>query len=670
MVAAIDKNQSDKKDKLIPFFKDYFSLITIFVFITLSIILIIRHEFWFDEVRSWHIASESHSLSEMFGITRFAEGTPSLWYLILYFVSHFITDNIEAMKAIHLIFSTMTAFLILRYSPFNKVIKLMLIFGYFFFYEYSIISRNYAIGVFFIILFCVLYKNKYSNILPLGIVLFFMGQTNAQAFFISICLFIILVIDMIVYSKKQKINKAYLTLFVLIFLFEVIVFLWQMIPQAEASSILNLSLSNKLEKLSNLFSLFASINQFSQNIIKVFIPIPENSINFWDSSLLVDFFNPAKLIYLFIISFLLMMVPLFVIKKRIIPVYYFGLILLSLGPLIYKNPIRILGFIFILFIVFLWISNSEENSIFILKNKNNRIKILQNIILYLLLSVSIFSSSIAFYYDFNFPFSHSKNVADYIEENYDKDNLTIIGFPNVPTETVAGYLNKDLYYPQEEKFGKLVEWDNRGDFTADKFIKNINIVKSGSVDKDILIITDYRGFSNLISEELAYFYQFELIKNFSSPTILPSESYKIYALDRDIKFNLIKKINLSEFDKNWKNINNCEFEIKDNNNVLIKPLNDDPNFESDFKMPVLDNEDLFIKIEIVVPFTSELTIYYKKPDSQYNENQKIVKEMSRGINILFIKIDNINEIQAIRIDPINAKAEHIIKSIEFYEYVN
>ena len=63
------------------------------------------------------------------------------WFAILYFISHFITQNPESMKIIHLAISTVSVFLILKYAPFNKIIRAMLVFGYFFFYEYSIISR-------------------------------------------------------------------------------------------------------------------------------------------------------------------------------------------------------------------------------------------------------------------------------------------------------------------------------------------------------------------------------------------------------------------------------------------------------------------------------------------------------------------------------------------------
>ena len=162
----------------ISLYKKYFPFIFTAVFLTISIALIYHHEFWRDEITTWHLGSENSSINEFIANMKNNVGHPYLWFFILYLISHFITQNPESMKIAHLAVSTISVFLILKYAPFNKIIRVMLIFGYFFFYEYSIVSRDYAIGVLFIIIFCVLYINKYKNILPISIVLFFIGQSN------------------------------------------------------------------------------------------------------------------------------------------------------------------------------------------------------------------------------------------------------------------------------------------------------------------------------------------------------------------------------------------------------------------------------------------------------------------------------------------------------------
>jgi len=645
----------------------YFPYLFLTLFIALSITLIIHHEFWFDEVHSWDIALESNSLSEILDIIKEGSGTPSLWHIILYFISHYISDNIGIMKVLHLTISTTTAFLILKYAPFNKAIRVMLISGYLFFYEYSIISRSYALGVLLIIIFCVLYKNKYNIILLLGIILFFMGQVNAFSFMVSICLFIILLVDIIKNYRDKNINLLIFTTFVFIFLAEIVVFLYQMVPQASHG--MRLSLSEKINSFFASFSFPEFFNQFSENIIKAFIPIPEITLEFWNSSLAVGLINRLPIAYKLIISFLLLIIPLFMIKKRVIFPYLFGLILMISGLFLYKNPIRLIGHIFILFIVCLWISNISGDGNFLLKVKTTWIKKSQNIFLCTVLIASVAASGIAFYFDYNYPFSHSKNVAEYIEKNFDLDNSVIIGIPNAPTETITGYLDYNLYYPQEQKFGRFATLDDRKEVTADSFRIDLINLKNENPDSNILVIKDkYGTLSSIISDDILFFYKFEKIKDLSN-SIVPNESYRLYLLNSSINFNLIRKMDLSNFGKDWKNLNNFEYEITEDNYVLIKPVNHDPNFENNFQIPIVDNKSrLYFKIDIYAGDYCGFSIYYRKENSSYNEKNKISRNLVRGSNYLFIPIENIEEVHAMRIDPVSAETRCIIKSIEFYEF--
>ena len=134
------------------------------IFLILSIILILKHEFWRDEVKAWLIGSESKNISEFINNMRDSQGHPYLWSFIFYLISHYISNNLEIMKIISLIISTVTTFLILKFSPFGKIFKILMVFGYFLFYEYSIVSRNYSIGILFIFVFCILFKNRHKNI--------------------------------------------------------------------------------------------------------------------------------------------------------------------------------------------------------------------------------------------------------------------------------------------------------------------------------------------------------------------------------------------------------------------------------------------------------------------------------------------------------------------------
>ena len=184
----------------------YFAFV---LFILLGIIGIINHEMWRDELQAWLIAKNSGSLINLFQNFRY-EGHPGLWFMILYYISRF-THNPVSMQFAHLLIASAAVFLFLKYSPFSKLQKLLFIFGYFPFYEYSIISRNYSLGMLFIFLFCTLYCTK-KNFLLLAGVIFLLAQTNIFGLIIAIALSIFL-LPIIIISLLLKFKENHSIIF-------------------------------------------------------------------------------------------------------------------------------------------------------------------------------------------------------------------------------------------------------------------------------------------------------------------------------------------------------------------------------------------------------------------------------------------------------------------------
>ena len=68
-------------------------------------------------------------------------------------LSRFSNDPV-LMQVFHLGLGVAAIFVLCRYAPFTRWQKGYLAFGYFFFYEYLIVSRNYALGVLALVAFC------------------------------------------------------------------------------------------------------------------------------------------------------------------------------------------------------------------------------------------------------------------------------------------------------------------------------------------------------------------------------------------------------------------------------------------------------------------------------------------------------------------------------------
>ena len=136
-----------------------------------------HHELWGDEIHSWNIAKASGSFFELISNTRY-EGHPPVWYIILWTISKFTHDPF-AIQVIHLVIAWLIVFVVLFYSPFPFIIRILIPFGYFFLFEYSVLSRNYAIGILIAFIICIIiHKNFKGKILLYYFLLFLLSNTH------------------------------------------------------------------------------------------------------------------------------------------------------------------------------------------------------------------------------------------------------------------------------------------------------------------------------------------------------------------------------------------------------------------------------------------------------------------------------------------------------------
>lgn len=116
----------------------------------LVICMAAMHGMWLDELQPWCVARDSGSLIELYRNTRF-EGHPPLWYALLFAITRF-TNNPAAMQLLHVGIAVCTAALVLWRAPFVWWWRVLIVFGYFFIYEYTVVARNYGLTLLFLLL--------------------------------------------------------------------------------------------------------------------------------------------------------------------------------------------------------------------------------------------------------------------------------------------------------------------------------------------------------------------------------------------------------------------------------------------------------------------------------------------------------------------------------------
>lgn len=146
------------------------------IFFGFSIIGILNHELWLDEMHHWLLGKDSASLIDLWKNTRY-EGHPILWNLFLYYLSRF-TSNPLWMQLLHISITTAAVVVFLLFSPFSKTFKTIFIFGYFPLYEYNVLSRNYSVGVLLLFICCSLYHQRKAHYVLLSIFLSLAANTS------------------------------------------------------------------------------------------------------------------------------------------------------------------------------------------------------------------------------------------------------------------------------------------------------------------------------------------------------------------------------------------------------------------------------------------------------------------------------------------------------------
>ncbi len=111
--------------------------------IIVNVIRTLRHAMWRDEMQPFQIAANSSSIWDIFANIKY-EVHPGLWYLLVWLVTRFWNDPV-AMQILHIAIAIGVWIIIYRWSPFGTAEKFLLIVGYFLFWEYFVLSRNYAL---------------------------------------------------------------------------------------------------------------------------------------------------------------------------------------------------------------------------------------------------------------------------------------------------------------------------------------------------------------------------------------------------------------------------------------------------------------------------------------------------------------------------------------------
>ncbi|MBW8051156.1 MAG: hypothetical protein FVQ77_12615 [Cytophagales bacterium] len=470
----------------------YIYLLIIAIFFISGLIGIMNHELWRDELEIWLIAKESSSIPDLIS-NMYTETHPALWYILNFFITIF-TDNPFYMQLLNLLLGTTAVYIIIRYAPFDLLLKILLAFSYFLFYEYSIIARCYSLEFLLIFLFCVLYKKRHQSYLLISLILFFLANTNLYGVIIAANLGLFLLLE-ILFKKKGsqpfKINKTgFASLF--IFFAGITIGFGDIISQTLEWGYFSSSMPGT-----------APVKNFqwmAQNIAIIFhgyFPFPDfSAFHFWNTSILTMLPDELSMWLGLFLGLLLYVYPIFLFLKRplLLTLYFLSTFtMLILIAFIWHGQLRHHGHIFLMFIVCYWLSFYIDESTSLKNNGTMHIKkMVSSIIdftykikttmLTLILSVQLFTGTYAYAMDLKYPFSNAEKASTYLLKEEFND-LLLVGSRDFAVQPITYYINKKIFYPESKKFGTYVIWSKD---------RNNLVGPSNAIEDAISLLTNQR----------------------------------------------------------------------------------------------------------------------------------------------------------------------------------
>ncbi|MFI5221799.1 MAG: hypothetical protein ACHQK8_05700 [Bacteroidia bacterium] len=466
----------------------WFDILIATLFFLVSLIGIIHHEMWRDELQSWLVARDSHSLVQLFQNARF-EGHPILWYLILFILTSF-TKSLFALQLLNLFLGTAFIFLFNKFSGFKKTEKILFSFGYYSVFEFTMISRSYNLELLLIAAVLVLFNKSSKNFIWMFVTLFLLANVSAFGLLFAVCFGIIFLWDEKYNLRKIEQTKVSVSKYfsvVLIFIAGIIFSIIQIKP--EQGNLVSTDASSLFD--------FERIKIVFARISDAFFLFPELKIlPYWNFSGTMRL-DSQDLVLNLILSFAIILACVVILWRKPETLLFFlaasaGIFLLCELP--FLIAVRYTGRFFLAFVFSLWLGNYFDEKIFT-NNFLNKISILgkkfQSIFLILILISQVIAGVEYYFTDVKMPFSSSKQIASQIQKEH-LDTLPILGSQDYAVSSFSALLGKNIFYPESKTPGSFIIWDNQlrknqnPDFGV--VIESINTVLDSSHQKALVIL--------------------------------------------------------------------------------------------------------------------------------------------------------------------------------------
>ncbi len=425
--------------------KNKFFIFTIFIIYFLIVLVTsYYHESWEDESQGWLIARDLNFI-EIINQMKY-EGHSFLWYYILAIFAKLLPY--EFSKIIMIVIAGITGFLILTKSPYNNWVKLLILFNTVFLYYMPVFLRPYSIIPLMLICISIMNENPEKYPVLYGIAIAILANAHiiilGLAFIIYFKFFMEQFVDK--YEKNSKKQNIKLIIGTFIAIIGMIIVIGCAISGFLSSIAPTHGTDVPEEALERMFNLALNLHS---TLININIP-----------NLLIVIID--------IIILVLVVVQSIKTDKKQGIIFFVGLAfylfvqLLVFGILANQRTVLL----FILLLYFSW--NTKRISIE--KSKTDIIEVVIVIICVLSIphTIRIISDEI------KYPYTDSKNVAEYIKDNIEEGSIFVtINWDTISSaEVYLSDMDYKFYDAQNDSYVTFAVWDKFLDKTKEMDLEN------------------------------------------------------------------------------------------------------------------------------------------------------------------------------------------------------
>ena len=405
-----------------------------------------NHVPWSDELHAWGLTLGSPGFVDLFRNLHY-DGHPGLWHSLLWIASA-VSPSPVAMQITHFLLAAATIAVITAWAPFRPIEKALLLANYFLIHEYTVLARNYGIGLLLALIYARLRTARAVRPMLVGLILGAMGNANVYAFVLSGLLALEYAWTGLIATRRlAEAGFARVAAGAVLYAALMLLAVATVWPQPDGAHFAQQPTAAEMRDPIR-FGL-----QFLRALVPPFLPV---DFSFPESfAFPSNIYDNGKRVWVCLALAPLILGALgWIFRGRpsaLAVILATALVATGFSFVVYPAAIRHLGIVFIAFVTMLWVTRAEG-----VASSAARAPVLA------LLLLGAIGGGVALAGQWMRPFAINDQVVRWLRAN-DLGDAALVGYPDIRTEAIAILLGRPYYALDCQCEARFARFDNRRD---------------------------------------------------------------------------------------------------------------------------------------------------------------------------------------------------------------